>query len=233
MSNKPAVLITGSNKGIGLQIAKDLGRKNWKVCISGRNAEKLEHALGELRKEGLDVEMLVMDVSSLESIRAAAIEFRKKNILLDVLINNAGILLREDINLLTNPPELIHTTIQTNAYGALYVTREFLPYLKRPGRIINMSSEGGSMTDEVGGWSPAYCVSKTLLNSITRQLAYEMKSENIAVNAVCPGWTKTDMGGRNAPRDITKGAETPAWLASEASAKYTGMFFRDKKEIPW
>jgi NAD(P)-dependent dehydrogenase (short-subunit alcohol dehydrogenase family) len=89
------------------------------------------------------------------------------------------------------------------------------------------------MSDPVGGWSPAYCVSKTLLNSITRQLAYELESKNISVNAVCPGWVRTDMGGKNASRMVEKGAETPVWLATEAPQELTGKFFRDKKQIPW
>jgi NAD(P)-dependent dehydrogenase (short-subunit alcohol dehydrogenase family) len=89
------------------------------------------------------------------------------------------------------------------------------------------------MTDAVGGWAPAYCVSKTFLNSITRQFAYELQHENICVNAVCPGWVKTDMGGAGATRLVSEGAETPVWLADEAPENLTGLFFRDKKKIPW
>ena len=89
------------------------------------------------------------------------------------------------------------------------------------------------MTDEPGGWWPAYCVSKTLLNAITRQLAYELEEKNISVNAVCPGWVRTDMGGAGASRSVAKGAETPVWLADDAPQNLSGKFFRDKKEIPW
>ena len=89
------------------------------------------------------------------------------------------------------------------------------------------------MTDAVGGWSPAYCVSKTLLNSITRQLAYELHQKNISVNAVCPGWVRTGLGGTGATRSLEHGAETPVWLATEAPQELTGKFFRDKKQIPW
>jgi NAD(P)-dependent dehydrogenase (short-subunit alcohol dehydrogenase family) len=100
-------------------------------------------------------------------------------------------------------------------------------------RIIMISSTGGSLNREVGGWSPAYCVSKTLLNAITKQLAYELRHVNISVNAVSPGWVRTDMGGAFAPRSLEKGAETPLWLATEASDKITGRFLSDKAEIPW
>lgn len=89
------------------------------------------------------------------------------------------------------------------------------------------------MSDPVGGWSPAYCASKTLLNALTRHLAYELAERGIAVNAVCPGWVRTDMGGSGASRTVEKGAETPVWLAAEASQRLTGKFFRDKREIPW
>ena len=105
--------------------------------------------------------------------------------------------------------------------------------MNRPSRIVNLSSGGGSMTDHVGGWSPAYCISKTMLNGLTRHLAYELSEYGISVNAVCPGWVKTDMGGKSAPVSVQKGAETPVWLATEAPSDMTGKFFRNKHEIDW
>ncbi len=226
-------LITGSNKGIGFEIARQLGKKGFKVFISGRNEVKVKKSLGNLLDEGIDAEMLVTDISDLESIQRAAIEFMKLNLKLDVLINNAAILMKEDRSLLTNSPSINENTIQTNCYGVINITKEFLQFIPNGGRIINISSGGGSMTDPVGGWSPAYCVSKTTLNSITRQLAFELLGKNIAVNSVCPGWVKTDMGGQGASRLVEKGAETPVWLANEAPQSLTGKFLRDKKEIPW
>ena len=129
--------------------------------------------------------------------------------------------------------EYIRVEPQTAAFGPLRVTKDFLPFIPSGGRVIMISSGGGSMTDEVGGWWPAYCVSKSLLNAITRHLAYELSEKNISVNAVCPGWVKTEMGGRGAPRSVERGAETITWLATEAPLKLTGKFFRDRKEIPW
>lgn len=227
------VLITGSNKGIGFETARQLGKKGFHVFISGRNQSKVESALSDLQKEGIKADMLTMDVSSQDSIRNAVSVFGKFGVKLDVLINNAGILLSEDKNLVTNSPSVMESTLQTNCYGPLRVVREFLPYIRSKGRIINMSSGGGSMTDEVGGWAPAYCVSKTMLNAITRHLAHELKGENISVNSVCPGWVQTDMGGQGAMRSVEKGAETPVWLASEAPQELSGNFLRDKKKIPW
>ncbi len=227
------VLITGSNKGIGFETARQLGKKGFKVFISGRNEERVKKSHEKLISAGIDAEMLIMDISNLESIQRAAIEFMKLNLKLDVLINNAAILLKEDRSLLTNSASIIENTVQTNCYGAINVVREFLQFIPNGGRIINISSGGGSMTDPVGGWSPAYCVSKTTLNMITKQLAFELLGKNIAVNSVCPGWVRTDMGGNTASRSVEKGAETPVWLANEAPQSLTGKFIRDKKEIPW
>lgn len=227
------VLITGANKGIGFETARQLGQIGFHVFISGRDKSKVQNALNKLKGEGIYTDMLFMDVSSLESIQQAASEFSKFSVKLDVLINNAGILLSEDRNLLTNYPDVMEQTLQTNCYGPINVVREFLPYINSRGRIINMSSGGGSMADPIGGWSPAYCTSKSMLNAITRHLAYELADQNISVNSVCPGWVKTDMGGQGAMRPVEKGAETPVWLASDAPHELTGKFFRDKEQIPW
>lgn len=227
------VLITGSNKGIGFETARQLGKNGFKVFISGRNEDRVNKSLEKLIYDDIEADKLILDVSDLESIQNAASEFSKLNVKLDVLINNAAILLREDRSLLTNSPALLEETVQTNCFGVVHVTREFLPFISNGGRIINISSGGGSMTDEVGGWSPAYCVSKTTVNSITRQMSFELLGKNISVNSVCPGWVRTDMGGKSALRTVEKGAETPVWLASEAPHSLNGMFFRDKQEIPW
>ena len=233
MDQKKIVLVTGSNRGIGYEIARQCGGKKFRVILSGRNEKKMDQALADLRKENIVAEKLIMDVSNAESIQQAALEFRKMNLTLDVLVNNAGIGVKGDKSITYDNEEILFRSIETNSYGPLRVTKAFLPFISSPGRVIMISSGGGSMTDDPGGWWPAYCVSKTLLNAITRQLAYELAEKNISVNAVCPGWVRTDMGGAGASRSVAKGAETPVWLASEAPQKITGMFFRDKKEIPW
>lgn len=226
-------LITGANRGIGLETARQLLKKGMHVVISGRDETKLAEALKDLKAENSEVEMVVMDVSHFESVKAAAQELTNRNIRLDVLINNAGILLRTDRSLISHDDEILKTTINTNSYGPLRVVHAFLPLMKSPGRIINLSSEGGSMSEPLGGWSPAYCVSKTMLNAITRHLAYELKEKDIVVNAVCPGWVKTDMGGKSAPRSLEEGADTVVWAATEARQNLTGKFFKNKAEIRW
>lgn len=226
-------LITGSQKGIGFETARQLGKRGFHVILSGRNKEKLEKSLKTLMEEGIDASMLVMDVSDDYSVTVAAEALARQISKLDVLINNAAILLREDEKVLQQGNEVLLQTVNTNSYGPLRVSRALVPLMRDSSRIINITSEGGSMSLPVGGWSPAYCVSKTMLNAITRNMALELSGKGIAVNAACPGWVRTDMGGASAPRTVEKGAETPVWLASEASQTLTGRIFMDKKEISW
>lgn len=232
MSQK-TVLITGANKGIGLEIARQLLTQGCSVIISGRDNEKLAKAKAELQKEHHQPGIMIMDVSDPDSIANAANKLLSQNIKLDVLINNAAIMDSLDKDLSEQDLALLEKTMRTNAYGPQQIIKCFLPLMNNPSRIINISSSGGSMTDPVGGWSPAYCVSKSLLNAITRHIAYELRRHNISVNAVCPGWVKTEMGGPSAPRSVQEGAETPVWLALEAPQEFSGLFFRDKKVIDW
>ena len=227
------ILITGSNKGIGYEIAKQCGKLGFYVIISGRDAIRLKTALENLHKQKINADSLLMDVSSLESIENATKQFTSKKLKIDVLVNNAGMSIQGDNQLVNNDKNILDQTIRTNSCGPLFVTRAFLPFIVSSGRIVMISSGGGVLNGDVAGWSPAYCVSKTLLNAITKQLAYELKNKNISVNAVCPGWVRTDLGGAGATRAVEKGAETPVWLSSEASQNLTGLLFRDKKVISW
>lgn len=232
MNTVKTALITGSNKGIGFEIARQLGNKGYKVIVSGRDEVKVKTAAESLEKQGIHVKSLIMDISNRKSIEKAQGALAADNVKLSVLVNNAAILLNEDSNIFQDM-SILEKTIATNVYGALQVTQAFIPLFEYGARIVNISSGGGSLSDSVGGWAPAYCVSKTLLNSITKQMAYFLSDRGIVVNAVCPGWVKTDMGGKNAPRTVEKGAETPVWLCTEAPEHYTGLFFRDKQIIAW
>ena len=160
-------------------------------------------------------------------------EFSKIADHLDVLINNAGIMVDGDDAILKITDDTFRKTLETNTLGALRVARAFERLLvksKTP-RVINVSSGGGQLTGGADGWAPAYCISKTALNGVTSQLATALPK--FAVNSVCPGWVRTDMGGQSATRSVEEGADTIVWLAADAPQKLTGKFLRDRKEIPW
>jgi NAD(P)-dependent dehydrogenase (short-subunit alcohol dehydrogenase family) len=231
-------LVTGANKGIGFEVVRQLARKGFHVVLGARNEKAGLAAVQKLNKEGEkedygEITVLKIDVSKPDSIRSAAEEFSRKSDRLDTLVNNAGILLDDDKDVLTTTPEIFETTLRTNTLGALLVSQAFVPFLKRSDapRIVNVSSGGGQLTDGADGWAPAYCISKTALNGVTVQLAAALPK--FAVNSVCPGWVRTDMGGSNATRSVLEGAAGVVWLASEAPHSMTAKFFRDRKVIPW
>jgi NAD(P)-dependent dehydrogenase (short-subunit alcohol dehydrogenase family) len=226
------VLVTGANKGIGYEVARQLAGKGFHVFIGARNTDAGRKAADEIAKQG-KATFLEIDVADNGSVTAAQREFSKSADQLDVLVNNAGIIVDGDNAILEVSDELLRKTLETNTLGALRVTRAFVPLLaksKAP-RVINVSSGGGQLTGGADGWSPAYCVSKTALNGVTSQLAAALPK--FAVNSVCPGWVRTDMGGRNATRSVEEGADTIVWLAADAPQNLTGKFLRDRKEIPW
>ena len=232
MSNKKVILVTGANKGIGFEIVRQLAARSYSVILTSRDEAKGMDALAQLKKQNLSVDYVQMNISSEESIRQAFNKVKASFGKLDVLINNAAILLKEDISLLKNDVSILKQTIDSNAYAQLTVTKIFASIISAEGRIIMTSSDGGSMSNSVGGWSPAYCVSKSFLNAITRHLAYELSGRNISVTAFDPGWVKTDMGGRSAPGSVEEGADTAVWLAT-AERIGTGKFYRSRKEIDW
>ena len=231
-------LVTGANKGIGFEVARQLARRNFRVFIGARDSDAGVAAVQKLNKEGEkeeygEITFLKIDVSKPDSIRCAAEEFSRSTDRLDVLVNNAGILLDDDKDVLMIAPEIFETTLRTNTVGALLVSQAFVPFLKKSDapRIVNVSSGGGQLADGADGWAPAYCISKTALNGVTVQLAAALPK--FAVNSVCPGWVRTDMGGSNATRSVLEGAAGVVWLASEAPQKETSKFWRDRKVIPW
>jgi NAD(P)-dependent dehydrogenase (short-subunit alcohol dehydrogenase family) len=226
-------LVTGANKGIGYEVACQLAGKGFQVFVGARNRKAGLKAVDEIAKDGGQAKFLEIDVADNESVTAAAGEFARAADHLDVLVNNAGIIVDGDDAILEISDELLRKTLETNTLGALRVTRAFVRLLgksKAP-RVINVSSGGGQLTGGADGWSPAYCISKTALNSVTAQLATALPK--FAVNSVCPGWVRTDMGGQGASRSVEEGADTIVWLAADAPHKLTGKFLRDRKEIPW
>ena len=226
------VLITGGNRGIGFETARQLTTRGFHVVIGARSEQHGQKAVRELARLG-KASLLVLDVSDSKSVASAASEFSSIGHL-DVLINNAGIYPDEGISVLTIAREQMVSTFQTNTFGALEMTQAFLPYLKKSpaARVINVSSGYGQL-DGLSANVPSYCLSKLALNGVTIMLSEALKEHGIAVNSICPGWVRTDMGGSAATRSVEEGADTAVWLATEADHKLTGKFFRDRKEICW
>jgi NAD(P)-dependent dehydrogenase (short-subunit alcohol dehydrogenase family) len=228
------VLITGGNRGIGREVARQLARRGFRVVIGARDAASGREAAAEITAAGGKAEVLPLDVSDSASVRAAAAEFAGHADRLDVLINNAGIYPDRGVNILTVSRDLLDRTLQTNTFGPVEVTQAFLPYLRRSRspRVINVSSGYGQL-DGLSPDVPSYCLSKLALNGVTLLLSRALRADGVAVNSMCPGWVRTEMGGANADRSVEEGADTAVWLAAEAPQELTGRFFRDRREIPW
>ncbi len=223
-------LITGANKGIGFEVARQLARKGFRVFVGARNEKAGRAAAKEI---GGAATFLKIDVADPPSVRAAAKELAGAIDHLDVLVNNAGIIVDGDDAILKITSEQFETTMRTNALGPLLVAQAFQPMLVKSStpRIVNVSSSGGQLHDGADGWSPAYCISKTALNGVTSQLAAALPK--FAVNSVCPGWVRTDMGGANATLSVVEGADGIVWLAVEAPQHLTGKFLQHRKVISW
>lgn len=229
---KRIALVTGANKGIGFEVARQLVRKGFHVFLGARDPEAGRDAEEKLRKDG-EVTFLKIDISNIESVGRAAEEFSRQVDHLYSLVNNAGICLDEDKDVVKISADTFEKTLRTNTLGPLLVAQAFVPLLKKSDapRIVNVSSGGGQLADGADGWAPVYCISKTALNGVTSQLAAALPK--FAVNSVCPGWVRTEMGGANATRSVLEGAAGIVWLAADAPQKETGKFWRDRKVIPW
>lgn len=244
-NTKKVALITGANKGLGLEMARQLGRSGVTVVLAARDPQKGEAAAAQLRNEkGIDARFLKLDVTDNEDHRAAAVYFEKEFGRLDILINNAGISL-EGLGVgkaSTTPGDVLRRTFETNFFAPVALTQALLPLLEKSdaGRIVNMSSILGSQTLHADPKSPiyafkalAYDASKTALNSFTIHLAHELKDTKIKVNSAHPGWVKTDMGTDAAPMDILEGGKTGVDLALLGEDEPTGGYFHLGKPLPW
>ena len=234
MTGKIAV-VSGANRGIGYEICRQLAQRGIHVVLTSRDAAKGKAACGKLVAQGLPVEFHPLDVTNAGSIEALAAFLRDKFSGVDILVNNAGVLLDpRGSRLLDSKIETYRDTLETNVLGPLQLTQALLPLMKKRnyGRIVNISSGQGQLSEMSSG-TPAYRISKTALNAVTRVTAAETRATNILVNSVCPGWVKTDMGGPNATRTIEEGADTAVWLATLPDGGPTGGFFQDRKPIPW
>jgi NAD(P)-dependent dehydrogenase (short-subunit alcohol dehydrogenase family) len=218
----PTILVTGASRGIGRELCRQLLARGCTVLAGVRDVAQAPPG----------AEAIELDVADGDSVAAAAEAVRTAHGTFDILVNNAGILSEDDQDLLELPEDLLFETLNTNAFGPLRTIQAFAPLLRKGGRIVNVSSGGGQLSSP-STWSPAYCLSKTLLNGITVQAAAALKPQGIAVNAACPGWVRTEMGGPSAPRSVVEAAKGLAWLCLDAPATLTGKFLRDGQEIPW
>lgn len=237
MTTTRVALVTGANRGIGLEIVRQLARQGVLTVLGSRSEAKGRAAASELKAEGLDVAVVELDVADAASARSAVAKVLELLGRLDILVNNAGILKdgpSSGASVETISDAVIAETFGTNVLGPLHMTQAALPAMRRNtwGRIVNLSSGMGQLSDMGGGW-PAYRISKTALNALTRVTAAEVAADGIKVNAMCPGWVRTDMGGPDAERTPAQGADTAVWLATLPDDGPTGGYFRDRMPIAW
>lgn len=225
------VLVTGGNRGIGFAIAQGLLEKGLEVIITARSLENAKQSAEKLKGA---VTPLELDISSDQSIRQAVETLSQTIDRLDVLINNAGIYPDQNVTTLTVSRESLLTGMNTNTFGVVSFVQTCLPLLENAdqARIINMSSGMGAL-DGLTTSAPSYCLSKLALNGVTILLSESLKAKGIAVNSMCPGWVRTEMGGSSAPRSPEQGADTAIWLATDAPHSESGKFWRDREEIPF
>jgi NAD(P)-dependent dehydrogenase (short-subunit alcohol dehydrogenase family) len=229
-------VVTGANRGIGLEVCRQLGRRGGiRVFLTARDGTKGNAAAQKLRDEGLDMEFYPLDVTSEQSVRTFAGWLEATCKRCDVLVNNAGVMADpRGSRVLDSKPATYRETLETNFFGPLLLIQALVPMMKkaRYGRIVNVSSGQGQLS-AMGAGTPAYRISKTALNALTRTCAAELNGSGILINSMCPGWVKTDMGGPSAPRALAQGADTAVWLAMLPEGGPNGGFFRDRKPIPW
>jgi NAD(P)-dependent dehydrogenase (short-subunit alcohol dehydrogenase family) len=234
--SQPVALVTGANKGLGLEIARQLGQHGFTVVLAGRQA-KAEAPAAELRTQGIEAHAATLDVTNAADIAALATWLNEHFGRLDVLVNNAGVQLDKGFDV---SPDTLRQTYEANVIGPYAITQALLPLLRQApaGRIVNQSSILGSLTTisqgQGGSWAtPGYTSSKAALNMLTVVLAQHLADTTIKVNAAHPGWVKTDLGGADAPLDVAEGAKTAVRLALLPADGPTGGYFHGSEHLPW
>lgn len=238
---KRVAVVSGGNRGLGLASARRLAQLGFRVVLGARNAHKGEIAAEMLCAQGLDVLACgSLDVTREDSVAQLGEFVRSRCGRVDVLINNAGVLLDGNVedgqgaSVFSSSLDALRKTMEVNLYGPLRLAQELVPLMRQQnyGRVVNVSSGMGQLS-EMGGRFPAYRMSKTALNALTRILSAELTGHNVLVNSICPGWVRTDMGGPNAERSPEQAVEGIVWAATLEDNGPTGGFFRDGQPIAW
>jgi NAD(P)-dependent dehydrogenase (short-subunit alcohol dehydrogenase family) len=240
MSEAKIALVTGANRGLGLETCRQLAGQGVRVILTCRDEAKGEAAAQGLREAGGDVRFHLLNVTDEASIAALADYVVKEFGRVDILVNNAGIFPDPfpgrdpgSNSIFDTPLETIRTAMETNTLAPLRMCQTFIPLMKGSGRVVNVSSGMGQLS-EMNGCCPGYRLSKTSVNAMTRIFAEELgAASGVKINACCPGWVRTDMGGANADRSLAEGVKGIVMLALLADDGPSGGFFRDGKPIPW
>lgn len=240
MQKKPVAIVTGANRGMGLEVARQLAQRGYHVIMTARDARKGAAAFNQLREEGLDVELRKVDVISREDCIALAEYVKHEHKGIDVLVNNAAILPESGRDTtgrypsypLQIPPSSVMEILNVNTLGPLRMIQALALLFRENARIVNVSSSMGQLSN-MGNAHLGYRMSKTALNTITTMFANVLSTKNIKVNSVDPGWVQTSMGGEQAPRSIEQGATSIVWAATLPPDGPTGGFFRDGERIEW
>lgn len=235
---KKIAIVTGANRGLGLATSEALIQRGFKVIMAMRNPDKAQKDLNALKMKGADIVPMKLDLSQEKSINEFAETIKKEYGFVDVLINNAGILIDSEdggnASIFKTKASTIQKTFSTNTLGPFLLTQKIFPMMKQEGygRIVNVSS-GMAQLSESQRASAAYRLSKTALNMVTNLFASEVGDSDICVNAISPGWVRTDMGGPNADRSVEQGIKGILWAATLPKGGPNGTFTRDGEKIPW
>jgi NAD(P)-dependent dehydrogenase (short-subunit alcohol dehydrogenase family) len=223
-------LVTGSSRGIGREVARQLAERKYDVVVTARKAADAARAAEEIGARYSHA----LDTSDAKSIDALGAFIESEVGSLDVLVNNAAILLDEGKSIANVDPAAFEATWRVNTLGPFLMTQRLIPLLRKSGkgRVVNVSSGAGQLSS-MSSYAPSYSTSKAALNAITILFANALRRDHILVNCVDPGWVRTDMGGRSAPRSVSEGADTIVWLATLPDKGPTGGFFHDRKPIAW
>jgi NAD(P)-dependent dehydrogenase (short-subunit alcohol dehydrogenase family) len=230
----PVALVTGANRGMGLETCRALAQRGYQVILTSRDQQLGQQATQPFVQQGLSVTSFALDVTNEGSIQHLQRVLEERFGGVDVLVNNAAIYPDKGRSVLEVEPETFHATMETNFYGPLLLCQAWVPGMitRGYGRVVNVSSRAGQLS-AMGDFAPAYSASKAVLNALTRMVADAARGSNVLVNAVDPGWVRTRMGGPAASRSVELGADTIVWLATLPDGGPTGGFFHDRQPLPW